>query len=208
MIGPRPIGFPFEVVRWIRKDGSFEPIHKNSLRTGYLPSKAYHLAGCTSKWKIQPMQKWRKVNGFAQSAVAIGYDAGEKRRISAAAGRYCSSPEVDITVEFPWYPLVAWGIDRAGCQEINVRHNVAVGKSSCWCCPNMKAEEWDELKEHHPDLYAMAEEIEDNAVRNGHADKALLFKGGYRQKGITCSCFLESDGDELPADSWLREEPA
>ena len=149
------------------------------------------------------MQKWRRENGFTNSAVAIGYDAGERARITAAAARYCSSPEVDLTVELPWYPLIAWGIDREACQEINLRHFVIVGKSSCYVCPNMREAEWDELKIKHPDKYAIAEQIEDGAIKAGHADSARLFKGGYRQSGITCSCFLETDGDELPSGSWL-----
>jgi hypothetical protein len=201
-------GFPFEVVRWIRKDGSFESIHENCLRTGYLPSKAYGLSGCTSKWKIQPMQKWRREHGLADSAVAIGYDAGERRRVEKAAERYCSSPEVDLTTELPWYPLVAWGIDREGCQEINLRHLVVVGKSACFCCPNMRKAEWDELRDVHPDKYAICEQIEDGAIKAGHAETARLFSGGYRQEGITCSCFLETDGDELPPGSWLPEATA
>ena len=194
-------GWPFEIVRWIRKDGTFEAIHENCLRTGYLPSKAYRLAGCTSKWKIQPMQKWRLAHGYAESSVAIGYDAGERARIESASNRYCSNPEIDTTKEMPWYPLVAWGIDRRGCREINARHGVQVGKSSCFCCPNMHESEWEELKAAHPDLYAIAEKIEDGAIEAGHAETARLFKGGYRS-GVMCACFLE--GDELPEGSWLR----
>jgi 3'-phosphoadenosine 5'-phosphosulfate sulfotransferase (PAPS reductase)/FAD synthetase len=193
-------GWPFEIVRWIRKDGTFESIHENCLRTGYLPSKAYQLAGCTSKWKIQPMQKWRSANGYAESAVAIGYDAGERARIEGAANRYCSSAEVDLIKEMPWYPLVAWGIDRKGCHEINKRWKIEVGKSSCFCCPNMRESEWEELKAIHPELYAIAERIEDQAIAKGNAETARLFKGKYRN-GIVCSCFLE---DELPEESWLR----
>lgn len=196
-------GWPFEVVRWIRQDGTFEPIHENALRTGYLPSKAYNLAGCTSKWKIQPMQKWRKEHGFPRSAVAIGYDAGERARVEAAAHRYCSSPEVDLTTEMPWYPLVAWHMNREECHIINRRWKVEVGKSSCFCCPNMREKEWDALRAVHPDLYAIAEQIEDGAIKAGHADTARLFKGGYRQPGITCSCFLETDPDEMPEGSWI-----
>lgn len=196
------VGWPFDVCRWVRQDGSFEPIHENCLRTGYLPSKAYGLSGCTSKWKIQPMQRWRKEHGFAESCIAIGYDAGETRRVQKAAQRYCDSAEVDITSEFPWYPLVAWGMDRAACVAINQRHGVMVGKSSCFCCPNMRADEWDELRVAHPDLYAIAERIEARAICAGNAETARLFSGGYRQRGL-CACFYETDGNELPVDSPL-----
>lgn len=70
------------IVRWIRKDGSFEALHDNCLRTGNLPSKAYGYAGCTSKWKIQPMDRWRKANNFQYGMFAVGYNASEKRRIA------------------------------------------------------------------------------------------------------------------------------
>lgn len=192
-------GWPFEIVRWIRQDGSFESIHDNCLRTGYLPSKAYGLAGCTSKWKIQPMQRWRKEHGFAESAIAIGYDAGEKRRVEKAAERYCSDPELDLTQELPWYPLVAWGMDRLACFRLNRAWGIEVGKSSCWCCPNMREREWTELKEQHPELYTIAEQIEDGAIKAGNADHARLFKGGYRQDGASCACFI----DEVPEGSML-----
>ena len=77
-------------VRWVRtKNGpfGFEPLHENCLRTGHLPSKAYGLAGCTSKWKIYPMDKWRKDHCFQQGCFAVGYDADENRRIQSACKR-------------------------------------------------------------------------------------------------------------------------
>lgn len=181
--------WPFEVVRWIRKDGSFESIHDNCLRTEMLPSKAYRLAGCTSKWKIQPMQKWRKEHGFLPTTVAIGYDNGEESRKQAAAKRACDDPESHPDESY-WYPLIAWEIDRAGCQRIVSEAGISVGKSSCFCCPNMRPAEWDELRATHPELYATAEEIERRAIEAGNADTARLFKGGYRQ-GVSCSCFIE-----------------
>ena len=181
--------WPFEVVKWIRKDGTFESIHDNCLRTEYLPSKAYRLAGCTHKWKIYPMQQWRKKNGFEKTTVAIGYDNGEESRKQAAAKRACDDPESHPSESF-WYPLIAWEIDRAGCTKIVEAAGYKVGKSSCFCCPNMRPAEWEDLKKNHPDLYAMSEEIERRAIEAGNADTARLFTGGYRQK-ISCSCFIE-----------------
>lgn len=188
-------GWPFEVVRWIREDGTFESVHDNAIRTNYLPSKAYGLAGCTHKWKIHPMQKWRKANGFNKTVVAIGYDAGEKRRIVKAAARFCDDPNIDIAAEFPWYPLVAWGIDRQGCRDLCTEFDVYPGKSSCFCCPNMRSEEWGDLKERHPDLYKICEQIEDNAVSAGNAESRRLFMGGYRPANeIACACFVDDPG--------------
>jgi len=163
-------------VRWIRKEGHHEPLHENCLRTGHLPSKAYGLAGCTDKWKIQPMDRWRKANGFDQGAFAVGYDAGESRRIQSACKRG------DMPGFTAWYPLVAWGIDRAGCQAICDRVGITVGKSSCFMCPNMKRAEWLALRAEHPDLFATAMKIEEQAAENGNHGRGGggLFKGTLR----------------------------
>lgn len=153
---------PIEVVRWIRKDGTFEALHDNCLRTGFMPSKAYGFAGCTSKWKVQPMERWRKARGFDRGAFAVGYDAGEARRI----GRACARG--DDPAMTAWYPLVAWEIDRAACDKICASEGMTVPKSSCFMCPNMKRHEWEELREAHPDLFAMSLEIETKARAAGN----------------------------------------
>lgn len=154
-------------VRWIRKEGHHEPLHENCLRTGYLPSKAYGHAGCTSKWKIQPMEKWRKQNGFDKGAFAVGYDAGENRRITSACKRG-DDPEMTA-----WYPLVAWGIDRDGCESICKKENISVGKSSCFMCPNLRKNEWESLRLGHPDLFDVALAIEDKAKAAGNLSPGL-----------------------------------
>lgn len=156
----------FEVVRWIRKTGKFEPLHENCLRTRFLPSKAYGYGGCTDKWKVQPMEKWRKKNGFDRGAFAIGYDAGEFRRIRTACAR---GDDPNFTA---WYPLVAWGIDRAGCDAICREAGMEVPKSSCFMCPNMKTHEWQELKDKHPDLWAISVEIDTRARAAGNLPQA------------------------------------
>lgn len=153
-------------VRWIRKDGSFEALHDNCLRTEFMPSKAYGYSGCTSKWKVQPMERWRKLHGFNHGAFAVGYDAGEHRRITKACLR---GDDPNMTA---WYPLVAWGIDRAGCQAIVDAAGIKVAKSSCFMCPNMRTEEWAELRSEHPDLFDLAMQIKDKAIAAGNPPQA------------------------------------
>ncbi len=153
-------------VRWVRKDGTFESLHDNCLRTEFLPSKAYGYSGCTTKWKVQPMERWRKAHGFDRGAFAVGYDAGESRRI----GRACQRGDDPNMVA--WYPLVAWGIDRAGCQAIVDAAGMTVAKSSCFMCPNMKPPEWAALKVEHPDLLAIAQSIAVRAIAAGNKPQA------------------------------------
>jgi hypothetical protein len=153
-------------VRWVRQDGTFEALHDNCLRTHHFPSKAYGFSGCTTKWKVQPMERWRKAHGFDHGAFAVGYDAGETRRLAKACQRG------DDPKMIAWYPLAAWGIDRAGCQAIVDAAGVSVAKSSCFMCPNMRPEEWAQLRAEHPDLYATAEEIERRALAAGNNPQA------------------------------------
>lgn len=165
-------------VRWERVKGEvigFEPLHIHCLRTGHLPSKAYGLAGCTTKWKIQPMDRWRKAHGFQQGAFAVGYDSGEARRIKTACER---GDDPKFTA---WYPLVAWGLDREACNRSALEAGFVVGKSSCFMCPNMRKPEWQELRQSHPDLFYTAVEIERNAAKHGNfgrSAKGLHWIGG------------------------------
>jgi hypothetical protein len=163
-------------VRWTRQDElGAEPLHESCLRTGHLPSKAYGLAGCTDKWKIQPMDRWRKLHGVQSGAFAVGYDAGEAKRIKRACERG------DMPGFTAWYPLIAWGIDRAGCKAICDAVGISVGKSSCFMCPNMKKHEWVALRNEQPKFFEIAVRIERNAAEHGNFGRGgngLHWKGG------------------------------
>jgi hypothetical protein len=71
-----------------------------------------------------------------------------------------------------WYPLVAWGIDRAGCKGICDAAGLSVGKSSCFMCPNLKPQEWLYLKATRPVHYAIACEIDTEARKAGNLPQA------------------------------------
>jgi len=187
------VGFPFSVTRWIRKDGSFESIHENALRTKYLPSKAYGMAGCTYKWKSQPMAKWRKENGFSETRVAIGYDAGEARRVAKIVA--CDDTDRQ-SGETYFYPLVEWGIRRSGCVARIRMQGWNTVKSSCFLCPNMRRAEWTDLKREHPDLYQIAVDVDEGARTAGNADTVSLFRAF--NPGQSCFCF--ADGCESPVE--------
>jgi len=186
------VGFPFARTRWDRtqgeRAGTFESIHANCLRTEYLPSKAYGLAGCTFKWKIQPLQRWRKAHGFTPSGIAIGYDAGEARRLKKARARAtaCASSE-EATDEVLWYPLVAMGMDRTACVDRLQKQGWPSQKSACFMCPSTKPKEWEALKEKHPDLYQIALDIEQGAKDAGNAKTKSLFDNYAVSPGCVCA---------------------
>lgn len=90
------VRFPvIDIVRWERKDGSFITIEESCLAAEDMPSKAYGYAGCTSKWKQQPIDKFIKNHPMVLEAWArgqtldrwIGYDADEPVRAERAMAK-------------------------------------------------------------------------------------------------------------------------
>ena len=92
----------------------------------------------------------------------IGYDAGEGYRSDKVLLGDLADPKYS-----KWYPLMEWGWDRAACmQTIEDAGLPQPGKSSCFFCPSMRAEEIIYLRDHHPDLFRRAIALEDNARPN------------------------------------------
>jgi hypothetical protein len=189
----RRVGFPFAVTRWERVKGDmagqFESVHENALRTGYLPSKAYGLSGCTFKWKIQPLQRWRRARGFVPAGIAIGYDVGEKARLIKARKRACNDTET-ATDEVMWYPLVGFGMDRPACVARIEDEGWTSHKSACFVCPNTRPHEWEALREKHPELHQIAVRIEEGAKAAGNATTKSLF----RSYDPNAHCVCTADG--------------
>jgi len=187
------VRFPFVTVRWDRVRGElagqFESVHDNCLRTHHLPSKAYGYSGCTFKWKIQPMQRWRKAHSFAACTVAVGYDAGEARRLKNAKRRACQDADRGAG-EMMWYPLVGFGMDRDACVARIEAQGWPAAKSACFMCPMQKPAEWTELSETHPGLFNIAVRIDREAKAAGHADTKGLFSA-YSKEFAACVCAVD-----------------
>ena len=192
--------------------GAFESLENLCLRTGYMPSAAYGYGGCSSKAKRQPAERWRVAHGFSDTVYALGFDAGEKRRVEK---RKCErAAEGEALGEEPWYPLYAWGLTRTDCVRIVEAAGLGpVPKSACFFCPYTKAHEWESLRVSHPGLFARALAIEANAVARGNAKSGLRRSQGFLrelptvtpdvvERDPTCDCFEAStDGGVGPEKS-------
>ena len=169
------VGFPeIQVVRWIRQDGRFLPLHEWCLERGEMPSKAYGFSGCTSKWKQHPLDKAAGEHPGVVEALAegrtierwVGYDAREADRVS---NLHHKPPP------YLWRaPLFEWNLARPECREIIAAAGLPQpGKSSCWMCPMMRGGEVDLLARQYPHLAAKAVEMENAARANGSGDPAI-----------------------------------
>ncbi len=140
------------------------------LKSGTLPSIAYGFKRCSLKHKIGPQEKFcnnhppcREVWNSGKKVVKfIGYDAGEHYRSDKVLLRDLADPKYS-----KWYPLMEWGWDREACvRAIEAAGLPQPGKSSCFFCPSMRAEEIIDLRERYPDLFRRALALEDNARAN------------------------------------------
>ena len=82
-----------------------------------------------------------------------------------------------------WYPLMEWGWDREACiRAIEAAGLPQPGKSSCFFCPSMRAEEIIDLREHYPDLFRRALALEDNARANLKTVQGLGRNYSWRER--------------------------
>lgn len=121
---------------------------------------------CTLHWKIEPIQRWCKANGYPFDSLLIGISAEEHRRQPLKSR-----------------PLVDRGIDRSGCARIIVDAGLPLPrKSGCYICPFQTRHQWRDLRHRHPDLFEYAAHLED------------LTTARLAAKGITKPATLDLDG--------------
>lgn len=205
-------GMTIEVVRKLYQ-GRFEGLEGQCLRHRQLPSLAYGNRSCSMKYKGEPQDRLLKRRmrevGITDAVRAIGFDAGEPWRNKSRTTQLTKS-----LVAHSWYPLIEWGWAREKCVAAIARHGIPQpGKSSCFFCPSKRLPEILALKKEHPEQFARAMRIEENAETRSNfgktglnfgtkwsvmvnADEAQqkLFEwvGDHATPAIPCGCF---DGD-------------
>ena len=205
----------------VAKNSSFVPISALCLARGDLPSKAYGLSGCTSKWKQQPIDKLVKEHAGVQVAWArgelverwIGYDAGEPERSERMLAKNpqptrIRNGKVEMLPRWRWRtPLVEWDMGREECvRAIQDAGLPLPGKSACFHCPSTTKREIDRMVVEEPEMLKRALAIEDNARAGMTSVKGLGRRFSWRNISegrvpadsgdapeIECGCF---DGAE------------
>jgi len=106
---------------------------------------------CTTEYKIEPIKRWCKRNGydFSQCFVGIAWDESHRQPDKIR-------------------PLVDWKITRDECARIIKDAGLPVPpKSGCWCCPFQAKHQWRRLWETRPDRYYYLAWIEQRALFAG-----------------------------------------
>lgn len=119
----------------------------------FFPLRKYR--SCTQHHKIFPMLEWKETIEGPYN-VLMGIDYGERHRAKRKKQHY----EGDILR----YPLIELKINRKDCKRIIERNDYPVPvKSGCYFCPFKGVKEFRWLLEVHPELFKIAEELEDLA---------------------------------------------
>jgi len=136
---------------------------------GYdLEGGAFLRGFCSSHWKRDVMRRWLvKRMGITAYNLAFGIHADEWQRMTTARQK-----TVDNV-----YPLVDLNVTRADCAQAAIEvFGELPPRSRCWMCPGQNAEDWSEVVNAFPALYAQAMRI-DTEARKG-ANITLFGNGG------------------------------
>jgi hypothetical protein len=119
-------------------------------RTGARSERA-----CTSEFKIRVVAKWLKAAGATKAdpaSTALGISMDEYHRMRSNSGIAWQTLE---------YPLVDLRLHRQDCRNIIERAGLPIPpKSACWFCPFHTRAGWQKMKDHDPDLFAKACDLE------------------------------------------------
>ena len=156
--------------------------HRAPLHGDYMRLKAIPIVGvrsCTGNFKIDPQRREiRKIVGNGRGKLLaqcwLGITTDEARRKPAE-----KDPREPLWIEktYPLLDLIPTSRDE--CIALNEKHGWNVAKSGCFCCPYQGTKTWQELKRDHPDLFAIALEMERIKQENKpgrmglHQDKPL-----------------------------------
>lgn len=170
---------PVSVTRWRRKranssmgydPGDFVPLHEWCLDHSEMPSAAFGMAGCSTKWKAQPIDaKVAELRELADSLgrplvrlFGFGADDAHRHKDFDPGGNVCRSP------------LIEWDWGREECRSAITAAGLPLpGKSSCFMCPHMKLPEIGMLRRDSPELFATALEIERRWLDEGRRQPSL-----------------------------------
>lgn len=132
-------------------DGQYIELENECIKRHTLPALVFGWRSCSDKYKVRPQKKYAK-RRFPGEEITwiVGIDAGEKRRMGAFEG--C------------WHPLIEWGWDREACRAALRREGLPIPvKSACFFCPASTKRDVFALSKDHPELFARAVAMEENA---------------------------------------------
>ena len=106
---------------------------------------------CSTRWKRRVAQRWARSQGVLHADVWFGISTDELRRVRVSRERWWQHT----------YPLIDLRMSRSDCYAVVQRAGwPEPPKSSCWMCPHMKPQEWQDMRLHKPTEFLAAADLE------------------------------------------------
>lgn len=157
-------GIALHELRRVRRDGTTETLYGRLTRPGsksigipvrLASSGAPANRSCTADFKIRVIAKWCRSHGATPSKPAItmlGISLDEWQRMRTDSG---------ISYTRLAYPLIDRRLYRQDCRNLIAGAGLPIPpKSSCWFCPYHRLTTWRDMRDHEPDLFAKAVDLE------------------------------------------------
>ena len=150
------------------------PTFYNKLVTRNFLLPGFKVRWCTRELKGNPLDKW--IRAQEEPEVHIGIRADEEHR----ARRPIGAPTKAV---YTW-PLVDAGMGKKDvlrlCESRGLLNPCYKWRTncSCFCCPFQRKRDWKNLLETHPDLFALAEDWEQQSALSSENTR-FAWSDGY-----------------------------
>ena len=166
------------------------PLHVEYRTSGYVPVAG--IGSCTVKFKIRPQRRFiRSIVGNRRGVLLaecwLGITTDEERRRTTSDVKWCG-------VKFPL--LDDYPMSRQDCINLNESKGWSVVKSGCFVCPHQGRNTWFEIRKQHPDLFALALDLENHARAEREREGRKLRVGLCREQWLSDLESLPSRWDE------------
>lgn len=129
--------------------------HKGTLLIPVFTPTGKLSAYCSGEWKRDVVERHLRSVGVTGGTTWLGFAYDERKRWKRSVGTERHHHKVEC-------PLVDLMMTTADCLALIASHGWPEPHvSSCWMCPHQKNEEWAYTKEHRPDLFAEACQIDE-----------------------------------------------
>jgi len=133
---------------------------------------------CTDKFKVRVLRKYYESPAFSM----LGIDAGESHRAKISTMNGIENR----------FPLIEAKIDRAMCKNLIKKHGLNIPmKSGCFICPFQKISGFKELRRKHPELFCMAQKLENKNTKFRTSIGKEMF--GLTGKGIAIGNLVDEN---------------
>lgn len=151
---------------------------------------------CTTEFKIKPIDRYLKAQGYTHAIITLGISFDEAHRIKTETwekvGRLYKRYE---------HPLVNMRLKRGDCKRIIESAGMPVpDKSACYFCPFQRRSSWIALKTDTPDLFDKAVLLDDTVNerfnRLGRGECSLHSSGKPLSQMVESQPMLGSEFEE------------